>query len=114
MLLRDGDILRPKYVGQRIVRVTRITSSEENARTVRAPLDFYNRTYFIRAGRTCELNYLAVISLSTRWKRCRGGVSIHKKNCINMASHTSGIYNSISAVGKHYILSLDAVGLHKR
>ncbi len=60
--------------------------------------------------RTCALSSLAVISLSTRWKCCRGGgggggVLIHKvaeeKLHKHMASHTSGI-------------SLDTVRLPKR
>ncbi len=49
--------------------------------------------YFVRAGRTCTINSLAVISLSARWKHCHG-VSIHnvaeEKLHKHMASHTSG------------------------
>ncbi len=30
--------------------------------------------HFVRTGRTCALNSLAVISLSTRWKGCRGKI----------------------------------------
>ncbi len=37
------------------MRVTQIASSEQYARTVRAPPDFCNRAYFVRSGRTCEL-----------------------------------------------------------
>ncbi len=32
------------------------------------------KVYFVRAGRTCALNSLAVISLSARWKCCRVGI----------------------------------------
>ncbi len=35
--------------------MTRISSLEQCARTVRTPPDFCNRAYFVRAGRTCAL-----------------------------------------------------------
>ncbi len=73
------------HEGQRTVHVTRISSSEEYARTVRAPPHFCNMhiklscsNYFIRKVETLA------------W-----GVSIHKvaeeKLHKHMASHTSGI-----------------------
>ncbi len=37
------------------MRVTRIASSEQYARTVRAPPDFCNCAYFVHSGHTCAL-----------------------------------------------------------